>query len=129
MEITRRKFASAHLFLRAAGLGLTDRHATVDVLDLGNRQTGFGLGRQLLLATDDVWLQATNGFGVFRLALGQCIGPAFVNFVARELAQEVGTRYVRITNTEPHDRTFQHADAQGHCEHAQPSLRIASVPA
>src|SRR5450830_575383 len=94
-----------HLFLRAAGLGLTDRHATVDVLDLGNRQTGFGVKcGQLLLAADDVWLQATNGFSVFRLALGQCVGPAFVNFVARELAQEVGTRHARITNAELHDR-------------------------
>ncbi|CRM93575.1 hypothetical protein [Pseudomonas sp. 22 E 5] len=96
-----------HLFLRAAGLGLTDRHATVDVLDLGNRQTGFGLQcLQLLLATDDVRLQATNGFGVFRLALGQCVGPAFIYFVARELTQEVGTRHARVTDTELHDRTL-----------------------
>src|SRR5471032_335919 len=85
-----------HLFLRAAGFGLTDRHATVDVLDFGNRQTGFSLKRsQLLLATDDIGLQTTNGFGVFRLAFGQCVGPAFVNFVARELAQEVSTRNAR----------------------------------
>src|SRR5471030_301743 len=93
-----------HLFLRAAGFGLTDRHATVDVLDFGNRQTGFSLKRsQLLLATDDIGLQTTNGFGVFRLAFGQCVGPAFVNFVARELAQEVSTRHARITYAQLHD--------------------------
>src|SRR5471030_1499167 len=89
-----------HLFLRAAGLGLTDRHATVDVLDLGDRQTCFGFQcGQLLLATNDVRLQATNGFSVFAFAFGQCVGPAFVDFIARELAQEVGTRHAGITNT------------------------------
>jgi len=96
-----------HLFLRAAGLGLTDRHATVDVLDFGNRQAGFGLKRgQLVLATNDVRLQATDGFGVFRLALGQCIGPALVDFIARELAQEVGARHACITYTQLHDCPF-----------------------
>ncbi|KPW98244.1 Uncharacterized protein ALO79_06616 [Pseudomonas syringae pv. castaneae] len=96
-----------HLFLRAAGLGLTDRHATVDVLDLGYFQAGFFFQcRQLLLATLDVSLQTTNGFGVFALALGQCVSPAFVNFVARELAKEVGARHTCITYTQLHDGAF-----------------------
>src|SRR5476651_1637078 len=80
-----------HLFLRAAGLGLTDRHATVDVLDFGNRQTGFGLKRdQFLLAALNINLQAANGFSVFAFAFSQRIGPALVDFIARELAQEIG---------------------------------------
>src|SRR5450830_1749125 len=96
-----------HLFLRAAGLGLTDRHATVDVLDLGDGQAGFGLERgQLLLAANDIGLYATNGFSVFAFAFGQGIGPAFVNFVARELAQEVGTRHAGITHAQLHDGAF-----------------------
>ena len=96
-----------HLFLRAAGLGLTNRHATVDVLDLGDRQAGFGFEcGQLLLATNDVRLQASNGFGVFALAFGECIGPAFVDFIARELAQEVGARHASIAYAQLHDCAF-----------------------
>lgn len=44
--------------------------------DFSDGQTGLGFQRdQLLLATDDVWLHATNGFGVFALAFGQGVGP------------------------------------------------------
>ncbi|MNQ65753.1 hypothetical protein D3C85_802180 [compost metagenome] len=96
-----------HLFLRAAGLGLTDRHATVDILDFCDGQTGFGFQRdQFLLATNDVRLHATNGFGVFALAFGQGVGPAFVDFVARELTQEIGAWHTCITYAQLHDRAL-----------------------
>src|SRR3989338_3948190 len=101
-----------HLFLRATGLGLADRHATVDVLDLGELQAGLDFqGDQLLLATLDVRLQATNGFGVFAFALGQLVGPALIDFIAGELAQEVGTRHPRIAHAQLHDGAFLGAQA------------------
>ncbi|MNI52605.1 hypothetical protein D3C73_1074010 [compost metagenome] len=51
-------------------------------------------------------MQASNGFGVFAFAFGQCIGPAFIDFIAWELAQEIGTRHAGITNAQLHDRAL-----------------------
>src|SRR5690606_10054670 len=102
----------AHFLLGAAGLGLADGHAAVDVLDLSNRQADFVFEvDQLLLVALDVVLQIANGFGVFRLALGQAFAPGQVDFVVREQLEEVGTRHARVTHAQLHDGAFLLAHA------------------
>src|SRR3990167_9208884 len=96
-----------HLFLRAAGLGLADRHATVNVLDFRQGQLAFGFqGRQLLLAALDITLQVADGFGILGFAFRQATGPLGVDFIAWEQAQEIGTWHTRITYAKLHDGAF-----------------------
>ncbi len=100
-----------HLFLGAASLGFTDRHPTVDVLDVGNRQCAFFFQcEQLLLAALNVFLACSNGFGVLALAASQLIGPIKISFIVRKLAQEVCARHACVANADLHDRAFLGSD-------------------
>ncbi len=93
-----------HFFLGAASLGFANRHATVDFLDFGNGQAGFGLKvDQFLLARNDSCVFFTQGRSPFSVALGKVTAPGLVGFVAWEHAQEVGTRHAGITHAQLHD--------------------------
>jgi hypothetical protein len=107
-----------HLFLGSAGFGLTDGHAAVDVLDVGNAEAGFLLQvHQLLLAGANVVLARGNRFGVLALAAGDGLGPAEVGLVVGELAEEVGARHAGIPNAELHDGALLGADARQRVAH------------
>ncbi len=71
-----------HFLLGAASLGLTDGHATVDVLDLGQAQAAFGFQVRPASAGSAGCRPAglPSGFGVLGLALGQVGGPVHGRF-------------------------------------------------
>ncbi len=64
-----------------------------------------------MLASDDGGVFLTQGGGPFGVALGQVTGPGLVGLVAREQAQEVGTRHARVTHAQLHDGAFLLAQA------------------
>src|SRR5690606_8252774 len=100
-----------HFLLGATGAGFTDRHATVDVLDVGDGQLGIFFQRdELLLRAEYVGLDRFQFGRVARLVSQQAIDPAFVGLVAREAAQEVGTGHARVTYTQLHDGAFLGTD-------------------
>ena len=107
-----------HLFLRTAGLGLTNAHATVDVLDLGDRQTCLFF--DLLQLADGtqhffVHLDQTRRPGLASLFL--VFKPGSFALVVGEGRDEGLLRHLGLLNAELHDDAFLHANPLHHLPH------------
>ena len=74
-----------HLFLRAAGFGLADRHLAVDFLDLADLEAGhFFDGDQLALRAQNVVLQLGENRRVLALGANMLVNPLEIGFALRE---------------------------------------------